>query len=1100
MKKLRVSKPALRGSTLGVFSLHVLMVTLGVVPIGPALAGERNTAAGPGKTMDAVPFGEMRTWDADGKDYGVLWEDSRDIFRVVVTFADPQNLPDPDNLRIEYWQSSWPQNRIPRDRPSGSGGSGWLNVGDWHLGKWQIADAELKTEGPVCTFTFNPLNRKEFPRIRNFPAEHRTTTKLRVTADRPLPKISSFEAYTDSVWEEQEFEVEWGHTARNPQKWDGWLEVFNGHIRSIGRLEALAAGRLSRDNSWTSTVHNKVDGISAKILYAKTDAYNSFDQTVVTVRTEAATFSFAAADLIKHGHIFLPDFGVIVRKGGRSTTYEAAEKTWKEDRQKNIYTRVGDVPEQTLRNAWKDIPQKGRFYIPLGFDGGRQYFGLDPDGSVYCRYNWLSRIPGKDTPRVLYDGDFIRYSFGLNAADVQDRRPLDGCLPIMVTTWRRDGVEYRQTAFVIRFDGVPAPGGAIFADDTLIFMARIEMQALGDSEREATLDVRVTAAKPEQLAVHKRCIYVKDTKPPRLRMLFALPDLRSGDSVEAQDTRVLYRARLRPQWPTRVLDVAVPYITLTEQADWAKLQKVKFDTAFEAVRNYWRKRVEQGTQIVTPEPMINDYYKAHVSHLLLNTDREVGEAERYVARVGTFSYGAFSNESCMMVSDLDRRGYHKRAEGALETWLHYQGTVGLPGDFSTKDGQFYGARGYEAGGYNQHHGFVLWGLGEHYFYTRDIDWLRRAAPKIVKGCDWIINERKHNLARIAGSQIRAIEKGLLPQGNLEDIRDWRSWLSTNVYSWWGMDTAARALADAGLPDGPRLLREAEAYRKDILAAWTEAMQRSPVVRLRDGSWIPHIPPDVHRRGLTFGWITETLEGAIHMIRTGLLEPDDRISTWIIKDFEDNLYLSEQYGYNITGEQYEKYWFSRGGISQQANLLCNPIPYLLRDEPKHFLRAYFNAFAVSYFADTRMMTEHALPNIGDHRGDHYKSSDEANSTFWLRLMFVREQGDDLYLGAAIPRYWLKDGESCSITDARTYFGLMSLSFESHAAAGRIAATLQPPKRNPPKKIYLRFRHPENKRITRCTVNGKPHNNFDPEREWIVLDKAPDTTTEVVAHYE
>ncbi|UCG48416.1 MAG: hypothetical protein JSU94_01320, partial [Phycisphaerales bacterium] len=173
---------------------------------------------------------------------------------------------------------------------------------------------------------------------------------------------------------------------------------------------------------------------------------------------------------------------------------------------------------------------------------------------------------------------------------------------------------------------------------------------------------------------------------------------------------------------------------------------------------------------------------------------------------------------------------------------------------------------------------------------------------------------------------------------------------------------------------------------------------------------------------------------------------------------------------------------------------------LRDEPKHFLRAYFNAFATSYFADTRMMTEHALPNIGDHRGDHYKSSDEANSTFWLRLMFVREQGDDLYLGAAIPRYWLKDGESCSITDARTYFGPMSLLFESHATAGRITATLQPPKRNPPKKIYLRFRHPENKRITRCTVNGKPHNNFNPEKEWIVLDKAPDKTTEIVAHYE
>ncbi len=483
-------------------------------------------------------------------------------------------------------------------------------------------------------------------------------------------------------------------------------------------------------------------------------------------------------------------------------------------------------------------------------------------------------------------------------------------------------------------------------------------------------------------------------------------------------------ASLTADAPARTLYVAVPYITLTEPQEWAKLRELRYDDSFEAVRSYWRQRVEQGTQIVTPEPMINDFYKADVSHLLLNTDRQVGTSDRYVARVGTFYYGAFSNESCMMVSDLDRRGYHQRAEQALETWLHYQGSEALPGTYSTHDGVFYGAGGYEDGGYNQHHGFVLWCLGEHYWYTRDAEWLRRAAPKIIKGCDWIINERKRTIAA-EGPPISAIERGLLPAGSLEDIRDWRCWLSTNVYNWWGMDNAARALSDAGLPDGGRLMKEADAYRADILAAFTEAMRRTPVVKLRDGSWIPHIPPEVHRRGRTFGWITETLEGPIHLIRTGLIEPQDWMATWIIKDFEDNLYISEQYGYNITGAEFDKYWFSRGGISQQANLLCNPIPYLLRDEPRHFLRAYFNAFAASYFPDTRMMTEHALPNIGDHRGDHYKSSDESNSTYWLRMMFVEERGDELWLGAAIPRYWLADGKTCGIENARTYFGPMSV---------------------------------------------------------------------------
>jgi hypothetical protein len=333
--------------------------------------------------------------------------------------------------------------------------------------------------------------------------------------------------------------------------------------------------------------------------------------------------------------------------------------------------------------------------------------------------------------------------------------------------------------------------------------------------------------------------------------------------------------------------------------------------------------------------------------------------------------------------------------------------------------------------------------------------------------------------------IRAIEKGLMPPGRLEDIGDWRTWLTTNIYSWRGLQSAAAALKAIEHPDGQRLAEEAEQYHQDLLAAWTEAMRRSPVVPLRDGSWVPHVPSDVHRRGRSFGWITETLEGAIHLISADVIDPNDRMATWIIKDFEDNLYLSEQFGYDMKGDDFERFWFSLGGISMQANLLHNPIPYLLRDEPQHFLRAYFNGFAVSYFPDTRMMTEHALPNIGDWRGDHFKSSDESNSTYWLRCMFVREHGNELWLGAAVPRYWLTDGQRIAITHTFTHFGPMSMRMESRAAEGRIDMFVEPPGRNLPDVIRARFRHPEGLRMARCEVNGQPYPRFDPDKEWVEL---------------
>ena len=1058
-------------------------------------------AAQPGEPVNIVPFGQISRWDSQQKDYGVFWEDPRDIFCVTVRFADAKELPNPNTVRLEYWQSSWPWSRIPRDSLSGAGSSGWLNVGDWFQGRWLKADANLDVKGATYTFTFNPINAREFSDMKDFSARYRSTLKLRMIADEPLPAIDTFEAYTDSVWDRLCFDVQWGATAgQSEQKWDGHLEVFNGVVERIESISSASRVIIVLDRNWTSKVLAGMDGIRGSILYAKPVGYNSFDETVVTVRTACETFSFAASDLLRYGHIFLPDFGVIVRKAGDKTTYAESERVWKENRLKNIYARVNEVPEQTLPGAWKDVPQKEPHYIPLGFEGGRQYFGLEEDGSVFCRHNWLNRIPGKDTKRCLCDGDSIRYTFGLSGAKLVERYTVVGCLPMMVAQWQRKGIRYRQTVFVVPFDGVPKPGERIYADDTLVLMTRFEMERGGTQEAIATLNIEVFASEAESLELDGGLIFVQDTKPRWLRMLVSSPDVAADYRLEQKGKKVVYTVDLARDKPKRIVDVAIPFITLTEEKEWAKLRGLRFERCFDAVQNYWRQRVAQGARIFTPEPMINDFYAAHVSHLLLNTDRQVGESNRYVARVGTFSYGAFSNESCMMVSDLDRRGYHKRAEEALETWLHYQGTVGLPGDFSSKEGQFYGAGGYEDGDYNQHHGFVLWCLGEHYWYTRDMDWLRRAAPNIVKGCEWIIRERRRTIAEAEKSPIRAIERGLLPPGVLEDIKDWRCWLSTNVYSWFGMKNAAAALADAGLPDGKRLLAEAQAYRKDILAAFTEAMRRSPVVRLRDGGWIPHIPPDVHRRGRTFGWITETLEGPIHLIRTGLLDPWDRMSTWIIKDFEDNLYISEQYGYNLTGENFERYWFSRGGISMQANLLCNPIPYLLRDEPKHFLRAYFNAFAVSYWPDTRMMTEHALPNIGDWRGDHYKSSDEANSTFWLRLMFIQERGDELWLGAAIPRYWLADGKICGIENAATYFGPMSVKYESHAASSRIEVTLDPPKRNPPKKIFVRFRHPEGKKITRCELNGQPYTKFDPEKEWVVLTECPKETNRIVAYYD
>ena len=259
-----------------------------------------------------------------------------------------------------------------------------------------------------------------------------------------------------------------------------------------------------------------------------------------------------------------------------------------------------------------------------------------------------------------------------------------------------------------------------------------------------------------------------------------------------------------------------------------------------------------------------------------------------------------------------------------------------------------------------------------------------------------------------------------------------------------------------------------------------------MVRLRDGTAVPKVPSHVHRRGRTFGWICETLEGAIHLLITGASDPKSDLGTWILKDYEDNLYLSNQYGYTL--DDFDREWFGRGGMSMQACLLLQVEPWLYRDDVPHALRSIFNAQAASYFPDVRMNTEHALPFLDDWRGDHFKSSDEANCAGWLRQLFVREEpggpgdrDDSLWIGQAIPRGWLAPGRECGIDRTATWFGPVSIRYAGGTDA--IEARLDGPTRNPPRTLRVRFREPSGRPISGVTVNGKPWRRW--AGEWVEL---------------
>jgi hypothetical protein len=308
-----------------------------------------------------------------------------------------------------------------------------------------------------------------------------------------------------------------------------------------------------------------------------------------------------------------------------------------------------------------------------------------------------------------------------------------------------------------------------------------------------------------------------------------------------------------------------------------------------------------------------------------------------------------------------------------------------------------------------------------------------------------------------------------------------------------MKTAADVLAEIGHPEAERIKRDANDYGRDLLRAIRTSMAFSPVVRLSDGTYIPHQPTRARLRGRDFGWIRECLYGPIHLIECGIFHPWDSESTWILKDAEDNAFLRPSILWRrrslaLRQIDLEK-WFSQGGTNPQPNMLPTTLAYLKRDQPEHAIRIFYNAFAQSLYPDVRAFAEW-VPTFGVGQGPFYKTSDECAFIVWLRYLLLKEEDETLTIAPATPRRWLEDGREIEVLDAPTYFGKTSFRINSRVKTNEINAVIEPPKKGKLKRLKVRFRHPEKRPIRFVTINGKVHLDLDADKETVNVTSFPE----------
>ncbi len=1057
----------------------------------PASASRSDAVAG--QPLDAAPYGFV---EADTKTYSIRWGEPRKIRRVVVEFAENAQLPAPDKVRIQYWHGSWDGKPDPILAEHGAGRVGWAKMDDWTNGQWKDADASVQADGKRWTFTFAPTGAKEFENLGQPGVAYRKTLKIRIVSDDALPRPVRFQALTDAVLRPLTVRILWGPPAEPRIRIDGDdggpIEVYNGAVTALRPIQGSQA-TVAEKNLWA--LPTGADGaIEADLMMAVDPISSRTDRTIVTVRSKHRPFSFAPDEIAGGERILVDDLGTLVVRGDDPITLAGLREARKEYPGKTIYDRVFDKPEQTLARAWDDMPLKRPLYFIHGLPGNRNAMQQLPNGDVSIASvpRWFNRPRSpKDTARKLWEGKWLTLHFGFPPDHLRGGRELrDGYLPLLRTWWQNGPIFYEQSSILDSLSGELSDPAL---DDPTVLLIHVRVANTSATEK-GTARLHLRSEQPDDGTLFhengRMLALWKDQ--PRVRCV--VQDAEPG-TLSNESDGVRWALPLGPG-QSHDLYLMVPSITLDKDDEIAAVRSRDFERDAERICDFWRNRTTPRTTITTPEPWINDFYKSHARHLLINCQKEIGSPILH-AHVGTAGYGSYADESCMMIRDLDLRGYHDEAERCLEAFLHYQGTVPLPGNYKTSEGVFNGAGGHEDGGYNKNHGWVMWNMADHWWVTRDRKWMERSAPKLIQACEWVVRERQATM-RTNPDGSRPIEYGYLPAGSLEDVTDFWYWLVTNVCAAWGFDALSAALADYGHPEAARLQREAAAYHADVMRALEESRIRTPVVKLRDGTHVPKYPSRLHERGRCYGWIRETLEGSIHLLITGLIAPDAPEAKWILKDFEDNLYVSDGYGYAIPA--FDTFWFSRGGFSMQANLLGGPLPYLYRDEIGHYLRAYFNGFASAFYPEIRMCNEHSLPELGYPAGSHLKTSDEAQSTYWLRLMFIHENGDDLYLGQAIPREWLRDGRTVGIERAPSRFGELSVRFESQAAGGRINATITPPTRNRPRNIFVRVRHPLGKPIQSVTVNDQPYDRFDAAKEWITLPGTAEGVQQILVKYE
>ncbi len=509
-----------------------------------------------------------------------------------------------------------------------------------------------------------------------------------------------------------------------------------------------------------------------------------------------------------------------------------------------------------------------------------------------------------------------------------------------------------------------------------------------------------------------------------------------------------------PRRTGAALDLILPF-SPADAASLRTLRGISYDQSRASVVNFWKAEEARGMQVDVPDPQLNRLWNYTVPLSFITADTYPNGD--HVLKTSPHHYEAYwPTPMSLNLVDLIERGYLTEAKSFLEPFLDTNRYSPVPSSSAwSTAGYISGPREHLAIPWTGDHGAILWAASEYYLMSRDREFLKEWLPKMIKGVEWIADERNHT--RLAGGP----DAGLMPaargfDGGSDDQH--LAWIDAWMYR--ALASVTEVLQSIHYKDAERWARERDDYRECFQAAYRKHVERT--VRWKDasGEMVPFIPWSFEQTDPKTLHIFYVDCGPMFLGVAGLLNANDPIMTLAMKWLNEgpNAGSADPDWTEFTNTPTLRYEMSSVEPCYSWNIYLR----FLRNERDKFLEGFYSLAAGSVSRKFMGGDEHRdgiqdLPTMNSVIDNHLRNM----------LVFENEGGKGLDLLRNSPSAWLLPEKDIRVRNALTVFG--TLSFQVHSSEKEITATIECPK-NGPAWLHLYLNPPPGEFIETVKVNG------------------------------